>query len=86
MDEIAELAPASKPTIYSYFPGKEALFAAVVARVINGLTGFEGYITSRSDRAGQAHEFWVRSLSKDLSKIPSALLVSRLPKPTDFLR
>jgi AcrR family transcriptional regulator len=43
IDEIAELAPASKPTIYSYFPGKEALFAAVVARVINGLTGFEGY-------------------------------------------
>ena len=43
MDEIAELAPASKPTIYSYFPGKEALFAAVVARLIKGLTGFEGY-------------------------------------------
>ena len=43
MDEIAELAPASKPTIYSYFPGKETLFAAVVDRVINSLTGFEGY-------------------------------------------
>ena len=43
IDEIAELAPASKPTIYSYFPGKEALFSAVVARVVNGLTGFEGY-------------------------------------------
>ena len=44
IDEIAEVAPASKPTIYSYFPGKEALFAAVVARVINGLTNFEGFI------------------------------------------
>jgi AcrR family transcriptional regulator len=43
IDEIAEMAPASKPTIYSYFPGKEALFTAVVSRVINGLTGFEGY-------------------------------------------
>jgi AcrR family transcriptional regulator len=43
IDEIAELAPASKPTIYAHFPGKEALFAAVVARVINGLTNFEGY-------------------------------------------
>jgi AcrR family transcriptional regulator len=43
MDEISELAPASKPTIYSHFPGKEALFAAIVTRVINGLTGFEGY-------------------------------------------
>jgi AcrR family transcriptional regulator len=44
IDEIAELAPASKPTIYSHFSGKEALFTAVVAGVINGLTGFEGYI------------------------------------------
>lgn len=44
VDEIAEQAPASKPTIYSHFAGKEALFAAVVARVINGLTSFEGYV------------------------------------------
>jgi AcrR family transcriptional regulator len=41
--EIAEMAPASKPTIYSHFGGKEALFGAVVARVITGLTNFEGY-------------------------------------------
>src|SRR6202051_3901020 len=44
LDEIAEQAPASKPTIYAHFPGKEALFAAVVTRVINGLTNFESYI------------------------------------------
>jgi AcrR family transcriptional regulator len=43
LDEIAETAPASKPTIYAYFPGKEALFEAVVARVIAGLTNFEGF-------------------------------------------
>jgi AcrR family transcriptional regulator len=43
IDEIAEMAPASKPTIYAHFPGKEALFAAVVARIINGLTNFESY-------------------------------------------
>lgn len=43
IDEIAEVAPASKPTIYAHFPGKEALFTAVVTRVINGLTNFEGY-------------------------------------------
>jgi AcrR family transcriptional regulator len=34
---------ASKPTIYAHFPGKEALFVAVVARTINGLTDFEGF-------------------------------------------
>ena len=44
IDEIAETAPASKPTIYSHFPGKEALFEAVVARAVNGLAEFEGYV------------------------------------------
>ncbi|MBI5264028.1 MAG: TetR/AcrR family transcriptional regulator [Bradyrhizobium sp.] len=43
IDEIAETAPASKPTIYAHFPGKEALFTAVVARTINELTDFEGF-------------------------------------------
>jgi AcrR family transcriptional regulator len=43
LDEIAETAPASKPTIYAHFPGKEALFEAVVARVVEGLTNFEGF-------------------------------------------
>jgi AcrR family transcriptional regulator len=43
LDEIAETAPASKPTIYAHFLGKEALFEAVVARVIAGLTNFDGF-------------------------------------------
>ena len=43
LDEIAAAAPASKPTIYAHFPGKEVLFEAVVARVIEGLTDFEGF-------------------------------------------
>jgi len=43
LDEIAEAAPASKPTIYAHFPGKEALFEAVVARVVEGLTDFGGF-------------------------------------------
>jgi AcrR family transcriptional regulator len=43
IDDISEMAPASKPTIYAHFPGKEALFAAVVARTIKGLTDFEGF-------------------------------------------
>jgi AcrR family transcriptional regulator len=37
------MAPASKPTIYAHFDGKEALFEAVIARVITGLTNFEDY-------------------------------------------
>src|SRR6202048_4850752 len=43
VDEISEMAPASKPTIYAHFDGKEALFEAVIARVITGLTNFVGY-------------------------------------------
>jgi AcrR family transcriptional regulator len=43
LDEIAETAPASKPTIYAHFEGKEGLFEAVVARVIGGLTNFEDF-------------------------------------------
>jgi AcrR family transcriptional regulator len=43
VDEIAEMAPASKPTIYAHFDGKEALFEAVIVRVIIGLKNFEGY-------------------------------------------
>ncbi len=43
IDEIAARAPASKPTIYGHFAGKEALFAAVVARIIDGLTNLDRY-------------------------------------------
>ena len=34
VDEIAEVARAGKPTIYARYPQKEALFAAVVARMV----------------------------------------------------
>jgi AcrR family transcriptional regulator len=43
IDEIAEMAPASKPTIYAHFTDKQSLFAAVVARIINRLTDFAGH-------------------------------------------
>jgi TetR/AcrR family transcriptional regulator, mexJK operon transcriptional repressor len=38
MDAIALAAPVSKPTLYNYFPGKPALFAAVVASVCTRMT------------------------------------------------
>jgi AcrR family transcriptional regulator len=41
VDEIAEVACAGKPTIYARFPGKEALFAAVVERLVRRNTSFE---------------------------------------------
>jgi AcrR family transcriptional regulator len=39
IDEIAKVARAGKPTIYSRFPGKEALFAAVMARQVRESIG-----------------------------------------------
>jgi AcrR family transcriptional regulator len=39
VDEIADVAHAGKPTIYARFPGKEALFAACVARKVRQNTG-----------------------------------------------
>src|SRR5258708_257241 len=45
IDEIAELACAGKPTIYARFPGKEALFTAVVMRnVATTIARFENYV------------------------------------------
>jgi AcrR family transcriptional regulator len=48
IDEIAEQARAGKPTIYARFPGKEALFAAVVARKVRRNASFEGLAATGS--------------------------------------
>jgi AcrR family transcriptional regulator len=45
IEEIAERACAGKPTIYARFPGKEALFTAVVMRnVATNIARFENYV------------------------------------------
>jgi len=41
VDEIAEVACAGKPTIYARFPGKQALFVAVVERLVRRNTDFD---------------------------------------------
>src|ERR1700739_3153495 len=38
IEEIADVARAGKPTIYARFPGKEALFAAVVTSKVRETT------------------------------------------------
>ena len=45
VDEIADVAHAGKPTIYARFPGKEALFTAVMARNVREITSsFESIV------------------------------------------
>ena len=74
IDEIAARAPASKPTIYGHFAGKEALFAAVVARIIDGLAKLERY-TPEGARSRISSQAWVSRWSKEQS--PSSVGVFR---------
>jgi AcrR family transcriptional regulator len=48
IDEIAETARAGKPTIYARFPGKEALFAAVISRKVRQNTSIESVVATGS--------------------------------------
>jgi AcrR family transcriptional regulator len=43
VDEIAEVASAGKPTIYARFPNKEALFIAVIERLVRKNTSLDAY-------------------------------------------
>ena len=45
VDEIAGIARAGKPTVYARFPGKEALFTAVVMRnIVADIARFESHV------------------------------------------
>ena len=60
IEEIAEAASAGKPTIYARFPNKQALFAAVIARLVgrntslNVLSCGEGAIEERLEALAAA--------------------------------
>ena len=43
VDEIAEVASAGKPTIYARFPSKQALFAAVIDRLVRRNTSLDAF-------------------------------------------
>ena len=43
VDEIAEAASAGKPTIYARFPGKQALFTAVIERLVSRHTSLDAF-------------------------------------------
>ena len=67
VDEIAEAASAGKPTIYARFPNKQALFTAVVERLVPQNTshyalscagGFDRAAARRSRRYHPRPGFW----------------------------
>ena len=43
VDEIAEAASAGKPTIYARFPNKQALFTAVIERLVSQHTSLDAF-------------------------------------------
>src|ERR1700690_155890 len=43
VDEIADAASAGKPTIYARFPNKQALFAAVIDRLVRSNTSLDAF-------------------------------------------
>jgi AcrR family transcriptional regulator len=43
VNEIAEVASAGKPTIYARFPSKQALFAAVIDRLVRRNTSLDAF-------------------------------------------
>jgi len=65
VDEIAEVACAGKPTIYARFPSKEALFTAVIERLVRRNTSHDAIsyagatIVDRLDAL--AALFWIGS-------------------------
>ncbi|WP_315778466.1 MULTISPECIES: TetR/AcrR family transcriptional regulator [unclassified Bradyrhizobium] len=70
IDEIAERAPASKPTIYARYTGKAALFAAVVERSINDVMNLGAYTpvagTAQEKLVGLAIAIVDRALKESL--------------------
>ena len=73
IDEIAEAARAGKPTIYARFPGKEALFTAVVMRnVAANIARHSRPYTDRSNDRGTPRRAWAPpSCNGSWSAIPS---------------
>src|SRR6185312_10687892 len=68
VEEIAEAASAGKPTIYARFPSKQALFAAVIARLVRQNTSLDAFAC-----AG-------RSIEERLDAL-AALILTRLLTP-----
>jgi AcrR family transcriptional regulator len=75
LEEIAEAASAGKPTIYARYPSKEALFAAVIERLVRRNTGIEVIA-------------WAGATIPDRLETAAASILTRLlrPEPIGLIR
>lgn len=77
MSEVAARLGGSKATLWSYFPSKEALFAAVIDRATDELRGqLAGSLNSDDDHAFALSQFCERFLARMTS--PEAIAVRRM--------
>jgi AcrR family transcriptional regulator len=67
VEEIAEVARAGKPTIYARFPGKEALFAAVVARKARKIASPDSLVCQGSTTEQRLHALATTILERALA-------------------
>ncbi len=77
MSEVAARLGGSKATLWSYFPSKDALFAAVVDRATDELSGqLTGVLNSDEEFEMALRQFCERFLAKVTS--PEAIAVRRM--------
>ncbi|WP_321859169.1 TetR/AcrR family transcriptional regulator [Paraburkholderia tropica] len=76
MEAIAAEAGASKVTLYSYFPGKEALFEAFVVEAGKG--GHEALVAAKDEMDPQASLMRVGMSYLELVTRPDVVAISRL--------
>ncbi|MGD0960689.1 MAG: TetR/AcrR family transcriptional regulator [Methylomonas sp.] len=77
MEAIAEAAPVSKPTLYSYFKNKQELFAAVIAERCELLLSAFSHIKTRQLEPASALKSIVGAFA-DMIYAPEALGLYRL--------
>lgn len=77
MDLIAHKAGVSKATLYSYFPGKEELFGAVITRLSNDiLESIDNFRVSELTLSKALYQ--IGCLYLDLALLPSSLNLHRI--------
>ena len=84
IDEIAEQARAGKPSIYSRFPNKEAIFCAVVARKVRENMHFETIEATGSTTEERLKTIAVALLDRALASESIALMRSTIAAAIRF--
>lgn len=85
VDEIADVARAGKPTIYARFPGKEALFAAVMARKVREVTSsFESIVPTGATIEERLASIAAAILRKVLGADAVGLIRATVAEPRRF--